>query len=342
VARTTIAPPADRVVVRKGDSLWSLVSQHLNALGLDTSASAVQRGVRLVAAGNGLRDPDRIFAADVLDFSSLRRGARAGGAAFRAEASAAPPARPAPAAVVAAPEPSVARALAAPEGSAVLEATLARAVRKGYMPAEDVGHVRDRIHGLAAARGFAPDDLAEVALMESDGFNPRASNGNCFGILQFCEGKGRGADSVGMRGRASEITTRSVRDQIDLVERYLDDVGVGPGPVATSLDDLYLAVLMPAARMQADPNAALGIPGRQARLLHEAGDPSRPITRTSIVAGLRLHAEQALGAEMPSRPVAAAGGNAPGPQRQGLAAIAAYDRVAANGAQAPAAVTTRW
>ncbi len=338
VSGAVLGEAGDRVVVRQGDTLWKLVSQRLQALGRDASVTAVRQGVRDVAARNGIADPARIFVADALDFSVLR-GAASAPSAAAAATPAVPSAAPvvpriAPAAApAAAPATSATSATGSAPGTgtgALLEATLARAVRKGYVPAADVDRVRERIQGIAAAQGFSVDDLAQVALMESDGFNPRASNGRCFGILQFCEGEGRGADSVGMRGRAAEITSRSVWEQLGFVERYLADVGAASAS-PKALDDLYLAVLMPAARAQTSPQAALEIPGRQARLLHEGADRARPITRASLVAGLRQHAQQVLAADLPSRPAAAAGGNAAAVQRQGLAAVALYEGVVSAG-----------
>jgi hypothetical protein len=214
---------------------------------------------------------------------------------------------------------------------ALLEATLDRAVRKGYLPAEHRTQVRDRVLEMASRRGFAPDDLARVALVESDGFDPGASNGRCFGVIQFCEGSGRGADSVGYAGRAVEIARQPVLAQLELVDRYLEDVGVGAQGRPVTLDDLYLAVLMPAARAQTDPNAALGIPGRQALVLHEGMDRGRPITRRSIVAGLNLQAQRALGRTDEPVSTAAAAGHEAASQRQALAAVAAYRQVASAG-----------
>ena len=214
---------------------------------------------------------------------------------------------------------------------ALLEATLDRAVRKGYLPAEHRTQVRDRVLEMASRRGFAPDDLARVALLESDGFDPGASNGRCFGVIQFCEGTGRGADSVGYVGRAAEIARQPVLAQLELVDRYLEDVGVGAQGRPVALDDLYLAVLMPAARAHTDPSAALGIPGRQALVLHEGMDRGRPITRRSIVAGLNLQAQRALGRTDEPVPTAAAAGHEAASQRQALAAVAAYRQVASAG-----------
>jgi hypothetical protein len=48
----------------------------------------------------------------------------------------------------------------------VLDKTLARAVTKGYMQAEDQRAVRDKILQLATTHGFTPDDFARTTLME--------------------------------------------------------------------------------------------------------------------------------------------------------------------------------
>ena len=319
----------DRVRVQRGDTLWGLVGQRLATQGQAPSAAAIQQAVTVVAAANGIADPDRIYAADVVDLSVLDRQAAQ---ALRARS--ATLARSAPSAPSVAGVPTRPGALTGDLGAgtnALLEATLDRAVRKGYLPAEHRIQVRDRVVEMASRLGFAPDDLARVALVESDGFDPSASNGRCFGVIQFCEGAGRGADSVGYAGRAAEIASQPVLAQLDLVERYLGDVGVGAQGRRVPLDDLYLAVLMPAARAQTEPNAALGIPGRQARVLHEGMDRDRPITRRSIVAGLNLQAQRALGRADEPVSTAAAAGHEAASQRQALAAVAAYREVASAG-----------
>jgi hypothetical protein len=278
-----------------------------------------------VAAANAIADPDRIFVSDVVDLSVV--GGRQAVAARPAPSAHSAPQADAKGATRAGGPPGAGAASA----HAVLESTLDRAVRKGFLPGEQRAQVRDRVVEIASRLGFAPDDLARVALVESDGFDPGASNGRCFGVIQFCEGAGRGADSVGYVGRASEIARQPVLAQLDLVERYLVDVGVGAQGGRVGLDDLYLAVLMPSARAQTDPTAALDIPGRQARVLHEGLDPDRPITRRSIVAGLNLQAQRALGRIDEPATTAAAAGHEAARQRQALAAVTAYRQVAAAG-----------
>ena len=61
------------------------------------------------------------------------------------------------------------------------------------------------------------------------------------------------------------------------------------------LDELYLAVLQPAARGEKRPEEPLGIPGKQAKYLYEGRDPQAPMTRASISQGLVQNAADRLG-----------------------------------------------
>ena len=75
--------------------------------------------------------------------------------------------------------------------------------------------------------------------MESDGFNPKASNGRCHGIIQFCDGDDRGAASIGLSHQPEKILELGVFDQLDLVAQYFEDTELKSfGPA--SIDDLYL------------------------------------------------------------------------------------------------------
>ena len=82
---------------------------------------------------------------------------------------------------------------------------------------EEQQAVHDKILQLASRHGFTPDDFARTTLMESDGMNPKASNGSCHGIIQFCAGGNRGAASAGYGQNPKEILNLSVLDQLDLV-----------------------------------------------------------------------------------------------------------------------------
>jgi hypothetical protein len=180
----------------------------------------------------------------------------------------------------------------------VLERTLQRAVQKGFVPAHEVQAVHRRVVDMADKYGFKPDDFAKVSLMESDGMNPKATNGSCHGIIQFCGGSGRGADSVGFGRNAKDILGLSVMQQLDLVDRYFTDVGLRPQAAGElKLDDLYLSVLMPSARREKQAHVPLDIAGQQAAKLYVGGNRSAAMTRQSIVQGLTQHAAAKLGAD---------------------------------------------
>ena len=186
-------------------------------------------------------------------------------------------------------------------GNPVLEKTLNRAIDKGFIPAQDKQAVMNKIIQLSQQHRFAPDDFARLSLMESDGLNPKANNGRCFGIIQFCDGPDRGAASVGFASNPKAILGRSALDQLDMGGKYFEDTGLKSyGPVG--LDDLYLTVLTPAARNETRPNVALNIPGPQAAFLHVNRDTRAPITRNSILAGLHQNANERLGVEVAQRP----------------------------------------
>jgi len=163
-----------RVVIQPGDTLRGLVRTQV---GTAVSEQRLTALVNQVAQANGLNNPNRIVAGKTLDLSMVNAGS----------ASAAKAAQPRPSA------------------HPVLSKTLDRAVDKGFIQAQERQAVERRIVGMGKQYGFAPDDFARMALMESDGLNPKATNGRCHGIIQFCEGHARGADSVGLRGRAHEI-----------------------------------------------------------------------------------------------------------------------------------------
>lgn len=290
-----------RVVIQPGDTLMGLVRTQA---GSGVSEQRLAAMVNQVAQANGLSNPNRIVAGRTLDLSSI-------GAASTATTNAAPP------------KPSV---------HPVLSKTLDRAVDKGFIAARERQAVEQRIVSMGKQYGFAPDDFARMALMESDGLNPKATNGRCHGIIQFCEGHARGADSVGLRGRAHEIANMSVPQQLNLVERYFNDVGLkstnSPNthprpPHRLGLDDLYLSVLTPAARRETRDHAQLNIAGEQARALYVGADRERGITRHSLTQGLQQHAQRVLNNHEQQT-----AGNAAATQRQHLAARNSYVEVA--------------
>jgi hypothetical protein len=168
----------------------------------------------------------------------------------------------------------------------VLDKTLERAIAKGFVTASDAPAVKDKILALADRYNFQPDDFARLSLMESGGMNPQASNGNCHGIIQFCDGPNRGAASVGLKDNPRSILGMGLLQQLDLVDRYFSQAGLRVKGPPVGLDDLYLTVLTPAARQETRPDAPLSIAGPQARYLHVGQDTRAPITRNSILAGL--------------------------------------------------------
>ncbi|MFZ8912957.1 MAG: hypothetical protein ACO2Y4_08025, partial [Burkholderiaceae bacterium] len=152
---------------------------------------------------------------------------------------------------------------------------------------------RRRILDMAKQHRFMPDDFARVALIESDGLNPKASNGNCHGIIQFCDGPDRGAASVGYGRDPKAILEKSVVEQLDLVDRYFKDTGLKQYKPA-SLEALYLTVLYPAARDERQMHRPLPIPGKQASVLHVGGHQANPITLASLRKGLIENAQLRL------------------------------------------------
>lgn len=297
---TANAPaPVQRYEIQAGDTLSAIAQRRLQELGLPSGGPEIVKAVERLAAANALTDPNRIYAGAHLDLSVLGSGPSASAPLQTVNRTSG---QPGDSARLTAPTVTRPAAVALRQAQfPQLQKTLDRAVERGYIDAGDRQAVEDRIIGLGRKYQFSPDDLATVALMESDGFNPRASNGRCHGILQFCEGSSSGAASVGFQGRASEILDKSVLSQLDLAERYFQDTRLGEkGPV--SLVDLYLTVLTPAARVEQRPHAALDIAGRQAKALHVSGDRSQPITRHSILSGLLSHAQQRLDALINAKP----------------------------------------
>jgi len=264
----------DVVRVQRGDTLVSLTRQYLGDAATQLNKGQIYDLAKNLAKENGIHNPDRIMPGQQINMAPMSTLAalklRQGGVEGVQMSEDSP-------------------RTAAP----ILEKTLARAVSKGYVPAQDQRAVREKILQLASRHGFSPDDFARTTLMESDGLNPRASNGSCHGIIQFCSGGNRGAASAGYAKNPKEILSLSVLQQLDLVDRYFADTRLKDyGPA--SLDNLYLTVLTPNARNETRPDAPLNIAGRQAAYLYEGRDPAGIITRNSLVNGLKLNARDRL------------------------------------------------
>lgn len=263
------------VTVQRGDTLLSLTRRQLGTAANQFSNSQILQLAQTVARENGIDNPNRIMPGQAINMAPMTTTA-----ALQLR------------------QAEVARAQLNLNGPTVntptLDRTLQRAVAKGYVASSELAAVRDKIITLGRRHHFSPDDFARMTLMESDGLNPRASNGSCHGIIQFCSGGNRGAASAGYAQNPKEIMKLSVLQQLDLVDRYFSDTRLKDyGPA--SLDDLYLTVLTPAARSETRADAPLTINGKQAAYLYEGRDTSGVITRNSIVEGLKTNARERLG-----------------------------------------------
>lgn len=278
--------------MQPGDTLTHLTREALKKgsqleQGADLSFSSLFNRIQTVAKTNQIEDPDLIFPGQVIDFAPIIGRKHAAPVV----ASALPETSPT--------KPGAIRAHAVSEATdsesshRVLERTLERAVAKGYLPQGDVPEARRRILDMAKEHRFMPDDFARVALIESDGFNPKATNGNCHGVIQFCDGPDRGAASVGFVADPKKILSMSVVDQLELVDKYFGDTQL-KSYMPASLDALYLTVLYPTARDERQMHTALPIPGTQASILHVGGVNKNPITRASIRKGLMENASLRL------------------------------------------------
>jgi len=328
LAKPDHAAQAPTIVMRtvaSGDTLSGLVKAQAQVQGVSLNGSQIMRMTQQVAADNKIANANLIFPGQQINMTGLAaeldtnlKESVASAAAVLATISTTPTAaalqsfrsasvEPATAAVSAAPvtAPVAAVAMAAvvskPPQSRhdVLDKTLDRAVAKGFIPAVEKSDVRDKILELASTHKFNPDDFARMTLMESDGMNPRSTNQRCHGIIQFCDGSNRGAASAGFANNPKAILGLSVYQQLHLVDKYFDDVGLkNKGPAG--LDDLYLSVLMPSARSEVRTDVALPIGSNQARALYEGRDTSAPMTRESILQGLLKNASDRLGQSAPT------------------------------------------
>lgn len=297
--------------VRAGDTMFAIAHRALEAKNLDSSDQASSRAAFQLARSNGIANADLIRPGQVISLANVGAGERSV-AELRSERSsvtvgravvfpAAPPRTSAPAQVAARVLPQAqlqAQSSARQTANPVMEKMLDRAVNMQFIDPAQKDAVRDKIVAISAEYKFKPDDLATVMLMESDGMNPKANNGRCYGVIQFCEGPNKGAASVGYADNPKGILKLGVLDQLDLVKKYFDETGLKKLSPA-SLDDLYLTVLKPTSRKERDPTANLEIPGYQAAVLYPGNDRNLPITRQSLLAGLQQNARGKLAMDVP-------------------------------------------
>ena len=297
--------PANVKIIQAGDTLTGIVKEQAQRQGVKLSASEEFRWAQALAADSGIQNPNSIFPGQKVQLQNMLSQWQAGQAQPQSQnlAQALPQSSPGKAngtletVTVTASRPlqplqkaNYINAVAHP----ILSQTLERAVTRGFIPKVEKQDVYNKVLQVANKHNFSPDDFARLTLMESDGMNPQASNARCHGIIQFCDGPDRGAAEVGFGKAPKSILGLSVYQQLHLVDTYFDKVGLKKeGPV--QLDELYLAVLQPAARGEKRPEEPLGIPGKQAKYLYEGRDPQAPMTRSSIAQGLVQNAVDRLG-----------------------------------------------
>jgi len=290
--------------IQPGDTLTSIVREQAQMHGVKLTPSEEFRWTQALAADSGIQNANAIFPGQKVQMQNMLSRWQAGQTqplttAQNGSTSNAIPANnnePIPTLVVTAarpqqlPKSNYINAVAYP----VLSQTLDRAVSRGFIPKVEQQDVYNKVLQVANKHNFSPDDFARLTLMESDGMNPQASNTRCHGIIQFCDGPDRGAAEVGFGKSPKSILGLSVYQQLHLVDTYFDKVGLKKAG-AVPLDELYLAVLQPAARGEKRPEEPLGIPGKQAKYLYEGRDPQAPMTRASITQGLLQNASDRLG-----------------------------------------------
>ena len=327
--RTTPAPlsggngnrpaPGANYVVRNGDTMTGIAQKLLAARGQEAGPQASLRAALQLARANGISNPDRIRPGQTIDTNLLAQGSGNSNGfsntnintsntqsnSLSSRSLAAPQQFSQASQALKGLRPVNDRSSAPLNHHPVLEKTLDRAVSLQYFDASQKDAVRDKVMQLARQHQFSPDDLAIVTLIESDGMNPRATNGRCHGVIQFCDGPNRGAATVGFADNPKGILDLSVLDQLDLMGKYFEETGLRQFGPAT-LDNLYLTVLTPAARRERSANASLDIAGQQATALYEGNDRNGGITRNSLLNGLYQNARDKLAMSIPAaNPLAA-------------------------------------
>jgi hypothetical protein len=294
--------------IKPGDTLTGIVREQAQINGVKLTPSEEFRWTQALANDNGIQNANAIFPGQKIQLQNMLSQWQAGqtqpqGMAQNSSSASASNTKAArtnetiPTIVVTAARPTTSihkanyiNAVAHP----VLSKTLDRAVARGFIPKVEQQDVYNKVLQVANKHKFSPDDFARLTLMESDGMNPQATNTRCHGIIQFCDGPARGAAEVGFGNSPKSILGLSVYQQLHLVDTYFDRVGLKKEG-SVPLDELYLAVLQPAARSEKRPEEPLGIPGKQARYLYEGRDPQAPMTRVSITQGLLQNAADRLG-----------------------------------------------
>ena len=306
--------------IKPGDTLTGIVREQAQISGVKLTPSEEFRWTQALANDNGIQNANAIFPGQKIQLQNMlsqwqagqtqpqglaQNSTSASASASNTKTAKANEAIPTIVVTAARPtnslhKPNYINAVAHP----VLSKTLDRAVARGFIPKVEQQDVYNKVLQVANKHKFSPDDFARLTLMESDGMNPQATNTRCHGIIQFCDGPARGAAEVGFGNSPKSILGLSVYQQLHLVDTYFDKVGLKKEG-SVPLDELYLAVLQPAARSEKRPEEPLGIPGKQAKYLYEGRDPQAPMTRVSITQGLLQNAADRLSLKSlkPSQPM---------------------------------------
>ena len=292
--------------IKPGDTLTGIVREQAQISGVKLTPSEEFRWTQALAADNGIQNANTIFPGQKIQLQNMLSQWQAGQTQPQGMAQNSSSARNTTVAKTNEAIPTIVVTAARPTNSLhkpnyinavahpVLSKTLDRAVARGFIPKVEQQDVYNKVLQVANKHKFSPDDFARLTLMESDGMNPQATNTRCHGIIQFCDGPARGAAEVGFGNSPKSILGLSVYQQLHLVDTYFDRVGLKKEG-SVPLDELYLAVLQPAARSEKRPEEPLGIPGKQAKYLYEGRDPQAPMTRVSITQGLLQNAADRLG-----------------------------------------------
>ena len=292
--------------IKPGDTLTGIVREQAQISGVKLTPSEEFRWTQALANDNGIQNANAIFPGQKIQLQNMLSQWQAGQTQPQGMAQNASSANNTTAAKTNEAIPTIVVTAARPSNSLqkpnyintvahpVLSKTLDRAVARGFIPKVEQQDVYNKVLQVANKHKFSPDDFARLTLMESDGMNPQATNTRCHGIIQFCDGPARGAAEVGFGNSPKSILGLSVYQQLHLVDTYFDRVGLKKEG-SVPLDELYLAVLQPAARSEKRPEEPLGIPGKQAKYLYEGRDQQAPMTRVSITQGLLQNAADRLG-----------------------------------------------
>ena len=156
-----------QVRVQSGDTLIGLVKAHYRQQGLPIDEAQAFRLAHQVAADNGIANPNLIYPDQQIDFARLNLPALA-----RAPAGTTDPlasteqalaqrlwSTPSPVPRQLSTQPLTADAAETPGETPVLDRTLARAVDKGFVPANEVGAVKARVQALAERYALTMPDL---------------------------------------------------------------------------------------------------------------------------------------------------------------------------------------